>query len=236
MQQSGNSLPSGSGGNLELPCVLDSVAVQQWMATEPARPGAGRALSVLNKRIGMLAGHMSVQLNEHQQAIKNTNLIFEQLLEDLPRVCDEFQEAFALRGIPAEQIYHEIDPDRSVGIINILWHTITFTTRGNSKPLALHKAGRQPQFTGRIVAFHGDFHLLNPEGSIECPPSFHDWLQYEVCSLFVPGDTMEPTTFTVKHLGNQPHYFHQMDAARLFLTKTLEMVCGGGFIHEQSAG
>ena len=68
--------------------------------------------------------------------------------------------------------------------------------------------------------------------SIENPTSFQDWLQYEVCSLFVPADEMEPATLTIRHLKNQEHYFHQIDAGRLFLTKTLDMVCGGGFIHE----
>lgn len=193
-----------------------------------------RSHTHLQKRIGMLASHMSQQQSQHERAMTNTAVIFEQVLEELPRICDTFKAAFSGRNIPAERIYCEVDHDRSVGILNVLWHTVTFTTRGNSKPLALHKAGKQPQFTGRIVAFHGDFHLLEREAEMPDGLSrFQDLLTYEVCSLFVPGEPDEHALFTVKHLGNQPQHFHQMDAARLFLGKTLDMVCGGGYIHEQ---
>jgi hypothetical protein len=218
-----------------VPYSLDKAAVTQWLEQEPLRPGAGSSVQALNKRIGLLAGHMSQQQGEHEKACSNTNLVFNQLLDELPVVCEAFRESFALRGLSTERVYAQVDPDRSVGILNVLWHTITFTTRGNNMPLALHKPGRQPQFTGRLIALHGDFHLMQGQDPMQQPTSFQDWLQYEVCSLFVPADAMEPATLTIRHLNNQTHYFHQLDAARLFLSKTLDMVCGGGFIHESGS-
>ena len=199
-------------------------------STELAMPGAlTRSLAVVQKRVGMLAGHMTHQLKQHEKAMGNTRDVFEQLLQDLNPMCDYFREAFALREVEGSRIYHEIDPDRSVGILNILWHTLSFTTRGNTKPLALHRAGREPLFTGRILALRGDFQALDV--GLESL-DFADLLQYELASLYLPAEVNEPAVMTIKHLGDEEHYFHQADAARLFMTKTVEMTCSGGFLHE----
>jgi hypothetical protein len=189
-----------------------------------------RSLSVMQKRIGLLAGHMSHQRSQHQKALVATNRGFEQLLIDLEPTAAFFREAFALRGVPPEQIYTEIDPDRSVGMIRVLWHTISFTARGNSQPLALFRPGRDPIFTGRILAIRGDFQEISLTWD---PQHFQELLPFEISSLYIPADETDPAVMKIPHLGNEEHYFHQSEAARMFLMKTIEMVCGGGFLHEQ---
>jgi hypothetical protein len=201
-----------------------------------------KTLQTVHQRIDLLASHMSEQMSQHEQAMVNTRLLFERLLDELDLFKDQFSEAFAQRSIPLSQIYTEIDPDRSMGMLNVLWHPLTFTTRGNQKPLAFQQPGRPPRFSGRIVAFHGDFHhLMNATASttmsltdtaLNGSAQFQDWLRFEIASLYIPADPDEPATMTIRHLNDQRHQFHQEDAARLFLLRTVDMVCSGGFIHE----
>jgi hypothetical protein len=189
-----------------------------------------RESKALGNRVGMIAAHMLKQLKEHEQAIQNSNLLFEALLKDLESVCASFREAFAQRDVPGNRIFFEIDADRSVGILNILWHTISFTTRGNTRPLALYRPSREPIFTGRIVALHGDFQDMVLDVEDQTYPNL---LQYEIASLFVPADKTAPAVMKVRHLGDEEHYMHQADASMMFLLKTVEMICGGGFFHEK---
>ena len=189
-----------------------------------------RATKMTGNRVNLIASHMLKQLKEHEDAMTNTNRLFDQLLDDLEGVCESFQEAFAQRNVPASRVFSEVDADRSVGILHILWHALSFTTRGNTKPLALHRPGRHPLFTGRIVALHGDFQEIAHEFQDQ---EYSGMLQYEIASLYIPADTTAPAVMKVKHLGEQEQFFHQADAPRIFLLKTIEMVCGGGFFHEK---
>ena len=49
------------------------------------------------------------------------------------------------------------DKEKSVVIINILWHTISLTTRCNYEPQALFREGNAPMFAGRIMALNGNY-------------------------------------------------------------------------------
>ncbi|MBY0403823.1 MAG: hypothetical protein K2X66_07975 [Cyanobacteria bacterium] len=189
-----------------------------------------RASRAMRNRVNLIATHMVKQLKEHEEALKNTNQVFYQLLDELEDICECFRESFALRDIPGSRIGYEMDADRSVGILNVLWNAISFTTRGNTKPLALNRNGRAPVFTGRIVALHGDF--LDSSSDLQ-DQEYPSILQYEIASLYVPADKTSPAVMTIKHLGDQEHFLHQTDASRLFLLKTVEMICGGGFFHEK---
>jgi hypothetical protein len=189
-----------------------------------------RSSKAMRNRVNLIAAHMLKQLKEHEDALANTNRVFEQLLEDLEGLCDCFRESFAQRNIPASRVFSEVDADRSVGILNVLWHSISFTSRGNTKPLALFRPSRQPIFTGRILALQGDFHDVAIEIQDQEYPGM---LQYEIASLYIPADTTAPAVMKVKHLGEEEHFLHQADAPRLFLLKTVEMICGGGFYHEK---
>lgn len=180
-------------------------------------------------RVDFLASHMQKQLHDHQEAMLNTNRVFEQVLTDLEAISQCFREALTGRDLNETRVGCDIDADRSIGILKILWHSLSFTTRGNSKPLALYRPGRPPLFAGRIVALHGDFQdARNPMQYYDFP----EILQYEVASLYVPADPMAPAVMKIKHLGAEEHYLHQVDAARQFLMKTIEVICGGGFFHE----
>ena len=169
----------------------------------------------------MMASHMHKQLKEHEAARVRTNWVFEELLQDMTQLTGRFENAFSARNVDQWRVFHEIDPDRSVGILNILWHTLSFTVRGNTRPLALERPGREPLFTGRIIALHGNF---RESATLAVPSLYPDVLQHELASLYVPGDPAAPAVIKISHLGKEEHYCHQADAARTFLLKTVEVV------------
>jgi hypothetical protein len=184
----------------------------------------------MDDRLASIAGHLAKQLDEHEIALTNTNVIFNQLLDNLLEMSDTFQQIFQARSMPTQRIYTEIDADRSVGIFNVLWHSVSFTCRGNHKPLAIERPGRSPVFTGRILALQADFQEIS-----QCIPDhdFADLLSYEVASLYVPADPLTPALMKVKQHGDEEQYLHQADASRQFLLKTLEIICGAGQFHEK---
>lgn len=184
----------------------------------------------LMKRVALLAGHMTHQSSLHERAVENTKQIFEELLDDLSVVCESFKSNFNHRDMETHRIYSEVDPDRSIGVLNIMWHCLSFTSRGNHKPLAIARGGKEPLFTGRILAIRGDFHdLAHTYETFD----FTDLLPFELASLYIPPDPLEPAIMRVPHLGGEEILLEQSTAGRLFLMKTVEMVCAGGFLHEQ---
>lgn len=189
-------------------------------------PGEAAAMAGMDGHVNVLASHMHKQLKEHEAARVRTNRVFEELLQDMSQLSSRFEQAFAARNIDQWRVFSEIDADRSVGILNILWHTLSFTVRGNTRPLALERTGREPLFTGRIIALHGNFRESAAHAS------YPEMLSHELASLYVPGDPSAPAVIRVRHLGREEQYCHQADAARTFLMKTVEVVCGGGFFHE----
>jgi hypothetical protein len=204
----------------------------EWPGSAFHEPNAVRAIQ---QKVDMLAAHMQKQLKEHEAAMLNTYRVFEYLLQDLDNFVECFEEALLARTpdvseLNSPRIQHQCDPDRSVGILHILWHAISFTTRGNTKPLALNRPGRPPLFTGRIIALNGDF--LDTHSNLHTS-NISELLNQEVASLFVPADPAAPAVMKMKHLGGEELYFHQADAPRRFLLKVVEIICGGGFFHEQ---
>jgi hypothetical protein len=206
--------------------------VEEWPGSTFSEPNAVRAIQ---QKVDMLAAHMQSQLKEHEAAMTNTCRVFEYLLQDLENFAECFQEAFKSRmpewdELSSPRIQNQSDPDRSVGILRILWHAMSFTTRGNTKPLALNRPGRPPVFTGRIIALNGDF--LDTRSNLHAA-HFTELLNHEVASLYVPADPSAPAVMSIKHLAGEELYFHQADAPRRFLLKVVEIICGGGFFHEQ---
>lgn len=184
----------------------------------------------LSKRVGLLAGHMTHQASLHEQAVSNTKGIFSDLLDDLNVVCQAFKSNFKSRDMETHRIYSEVDPDRSIGVLNVMWHCLSFTSRGNHKPLAIARGGKEPLFTGRILAIRGDFHdLAHSYETFD----FADLLPFELASLYIPADPLESAIIRIPHLGGEEEYIDQASAGRAFLMKTVEMVCSGGFLHEQ---
>jgi hypothetical protein len=185
--------------------------------------------SVIKERVNLIASHMYKQHLEYTHAANNTTKMFNRLLNDMDDVTRYLTESFSSRGIPSSNIMCEIDADRSVGIINILWHSISFTTRGNTKPQALFREDKPPLFTGRIIALNGDFQ----DATLDIQDQeYPDILSCEIASLYVPADTMSDAIIKIRHLGNREYHVNQIDAPREFLLKVIEIICGGGFYHE----
>ncbi|MEI7474567.1 MAG: hypothetical protein WCK67_07270 [bacterium] len=185
--------------------------------------------SMIKERINLVSSHMFKQYKEHLEATTNTGQMFERILKDMEEITYQFQESFAARSISHSSVYCKTDADRSVGIVNILWHSISLTTRGNTQPQALFREGMPPLFTGRILALNGDFHdaaldLMDQE--------YPDILKCEIASLYVPADSTAPAIMKIKHLGDKEFLLNSIDAPKQFLLRVIEIICGGGLYHE----
>lgn len=186
--------------------------------------------TVIKERVNLITAHMYKQYLEHMQASKNTADMFNRILTEMQNVAEQLNESFAQKNAPSSNIFCEMDSDRSVGIINILWHGISFTTRGNTKPQALYRTDKPPMFCGRILALNGDF---NDASLAMHDQEYPDILKCEIASLFVPADPTVDAIIKIKHLGNSEYLINQIDAPREFLLKVVEIICGGGYYHEE---
>ena len=186
--------------------------------------------SSLNERISLIASHMYKQHKEYTEAAENTKKVFEKLLQNLEEIAAELQQSFVKRNLSATSVNCQIDSDRSVGIINILWNSISFTTRGNTKPQALYREGASPLFAGRIIALNGNFY----DASLDIQDQeYPDILECEIASLFVPADKTVPAILKVRHMGSEEFPLNQIDASKEFLMRSIEILCGGGIFHEE---
>lgn len=188
-----------------------------------------RKSSVIQERVNLVSTHMYKQFLDYQHATMTTNECFLHMINDLQAVVETLKQAFSSRGITTQNIYLEVDASKTVAIVNILWHKISFTTRCNYQPQALFRENNAPLFSCRIMALKGNYNELMKT------PHEDDMLlllDNEVASLFVPADKIQNTVITIRHLANKEFYLNQMDAPREFVLKVVETVCGGGVYHE----
>ncbi len=186
--------------------------------------------SSLDERINLITSHMFKQHKEHTRATENTKKMFEKLLHDLEEVTDKLKHCFEKRQLSLSSALCLIDADRSVGVINVLWNSLSFTTRGNTRPQALYRTEEAPLFTGRIIALNGNFY----DASLDIQDQeYPDILECEVASLYVPADKTSPAVMKIKHLGDREILINQTDAPKEFLMRTIEVICGGGIYHEE---
>lgn len=188
-----------------------------------------RKSSVIQERVNLVSTHMYKQFLDYQHANMNMNEAFLRMIDDLQTVVETLKQSFASRGITTQNIYLEVDPQKTVAVINILWHKISFTTRCNFQPQALFRENDAPLFSCRIMAIRGNYHELakNPnDDNMEC------LLENEIASLFMPAEKTQNTIITIKHLANREFFLNQMDAPREFVLKVVETICGGGVYHE----
>lgn len=191
-----------------------------------------RKSSLIQERIGLVSTHMYKQFLDYQHATMNTTEIFAEMIDNLKAIADSLKQSFASRGITTENIYVEHDKDKSVAVINILWHTISFTTRCNYEPQALEREGNPPLFSGRIMAINGNFYdLMN--GINSRSEIMEKLLETEVASLFVPADKAQNSIFKIRHLVNREFFLNSSDASREFVLRVIETICGGGLLHEE---
>ena len=195
---------------------------------------AFRKSSLIQERVGLVSTHMYKQFLDYQHATLNTTEIFAEMIDNLKAISDSLKQSFAARGITTENIYVEHDKEKSVVVINILWHTISLTTRCNFEPQALFREGASPMFSGRIMAINGNYNELM-EGKKNRSEMMEVLLDKEVASLFVPADKSQNSIFKIRHLPNREFFLNSSDASREFVLKIIETVCGGGLYHEEGS-
>ncbi len=188
---------------------------------------------ITKERLSLVSSHMSKQLKEYEASTKNTNAVFSSMLKSMDEVVNILKETFEEKGINPNQISYSSDFDKSVAILSILWHSISFTMRENIKPQALYRRENAPLFCGRIIALNGDFQKASLDiTDIEYP----DILNCEIASLYIPADKRADAIMKIKHVGNIEYKINQSDCAKEFLLKVVEIICGGGFYHEENYG
>jgi len=181
-------------------------------------------------RLNLVTSHMAKQLKEYEDSTKNTNLIFANMLKEIESVVEILRENFQEKGINPNQVTFSSDFDKSIGILSILWHSISFTMRENIKPQALYRSENAPLFCGRIIALNGDFQKAALDiTDIEYP----DILNCEIASLYIPADKKTDAIMKIKHVGNVEYKINQTECAKEFLLKVIEIICGGGLYHEE---
>ena len=193
-----------------------------------------RKSALIQERIGLVSTHMYKQFLDYQHATINTNEIFIRMIDNLQEVCEILKEAFSSRGVTTQNIYVDTDPQKSIVIINILWHKISFTTRCNFQPQALYRENGAHMFSGRIMAIRGNYNEIMA-GVKDHEEEMVRLLDNEVASLFVPAETSQNCVLKIRHLANRELYLNQVDAPREFVLKVVETICGGGFYHEEGS-
>lgn len=191
-----------------------------------------RKSSLIQERVNLVSTHMYKQFLDYQHATVNTNEIFIRMIDNLQTVSESLKQSFSSRGITTQNIYVDTDPQKSVAIINILWHKISFTTRCNHQPQALYRENGEHLFSGRIMAVRGNYNDLM-QGVKDHEDEMGRLLENEVASLFIPAEINQNSILKIKHLSNKEFYLNQLDAPREFILKVVETICGGGFYHEE---
>lgn len=195
---------------------------------------ASRKSALIQERVGLVSTHMYKQFLDYQHATVNTNEIFIRMIDNLQEVAEILKEAFSSRGVTTQNIYVDFDQQKSVVIMNILWHKISFTTRCNFQPQALYRENGNHMFSGRIMAIRGNYNELMA-GVKDHDEEMVRLLDNEVASLFIPAEISQNCVLKIKHLSNRELYLNQVDAPREFVLKVTETICGGGFYHEEGS-
>ncbi len=195
---------------------------------------SSRKSTLIQERIGLVSTHMYKQFLDYQHATVNTAEIFVEMIDNLKAIADSLKQSFASRGITTQNIYVNYDKDKTVVIINILWHTISFTTRCNYEPQALFRESASPMFSGRIMAINGDYNEFL-DGITSRKEMMEILLDKEVASLYVPADKTQNSIFKIRHLSNREFFLNNTDASREFVLKVIETICGGGVYHEEGS-
>ena len=181
---------------------------------------SARKSALIQERVGLVSTHMYKQFLDYQHANVNTNEIFIRMIDNLQLVVDSLKEAFSSRNVTTQNIYIDTDPQKSVVIVNILWHKMSFTTRCNYQPQALYREGNYYELMKGVTDHEEEMGRL---------------LENEVASLFVPPETTQNSIMKLKHMANREFYLNQVDAPREFVLKVVETICGGGIYHEEGA-
>lgn len=190
-----------------------------------------RKSSVIQERINLVSTHMYKQFLEYQRSTMNASETFVKITDNMEATVEYLKQSFGARGVATDSIFFEQNEDKSVLILHILWHTISFTTKWNNMPQALYRGVEVPMISNRIIAIKGDFNEITK--NVKEEDQLHTVLEQEVASLFIPAERGQNCIIKINHLGNREFYINHMDAPREFLLKVIETICGGGVYHEE---
>lgn len=190
--------------------------------------------SLIQERVGLVSAHMYKQFLDYQNAMRNTSEVFSEIISDIKAIVDSLKKSFSSRGITSQNIFAECDTAKSVVTINILWHTFSLTTGCNYEPLALFREQKPPLFSGRIMAIKGNYFEV-VKGAEDKSEFMKRLLDNEIASLYIPADKMQNSIFKIRHLANKEFFLNSQDAAKEFVLKVVEIVCGGGVYHEEGS-
>lgn len=174
---------------------------------------------------------MYKQFLEYQRSTMNATETFVKITDNMQATVEYLKQSFSARGVATDNIYFDVDESKSVLVLNILWHTISFTTRWNNQPQALYRGVEMPMISNRIIAMKGNFHEIVKNKKED--EELQAVLDQEVASLFIPAERGQNCIIKINHLGNKEFYINHMDAPREFLLKVIETICGGGVYHEE---
>jgi len=189
--------------------------------------------SVVQQRTGLVAVYMYKQFIEFHQSTLNTNDMFIKILENLQEVLEYLKQSLNIRNVPIQNVTATVDSTKTLAIVDILWHKISFTSRFNISPKAFAQKNGSPMFCGRIFAINGDFTKLIKETD-DYEKQMDTLLANEIASLYIPAEKNQGAIMTIRHKDNQELYISQLDAPREFLLKVIEIVCAGGEFHKQN--
>ena len=190
-----------------------------------------RKSSVIQERINLVSTHMYKQFLEYQRSTMNSAEVFLKIADNMRSTVEYLKQSFGARGVATDNIYFEADNDKSVLVLHILWHTISFTTKWNNQPQALYRGVEVPMISNRIIAMKGNFYEIIKDVKEE--DQLRTVLEQEVASLFIPAERGQNCIIKINHLGNKEFYINHMDAPREYLLKVIETICGGGIYHEE---
>ena len=188
---------------------------------------------VIQERVDLLSSHMYKQFLDYQHATVNTSEVFSRMIDCLNIVADNMTQAFQARGVTTQNIYVETDALKSVTVMNILWHTISFTTRCKFQPQSLYREDSRHMPSNRIIALRGNYNEII-QGVKDRDEEMVKLLENEVASLYIPPDGTQKCIFKIKHTG-QEFALNQTDAPRDVVLKVVEIICGGSLYHQDGS-
>ncbi len=188
---------------------------------------------VIQERVELVSSHMYKQFLDYQHSTVNTNDIFTRMTDCLELVANNLKQSFSSRGVTTQNIYVDSDSLKSVAVINILWHKMSFTTRCNFQPQALFRDDGRHIFSNRIMAISGNYNDIIKDAK-DRDEEMVRLLENEIASLYVPADQNQKCVFKIKHTG-QEFTLNQIDAPREVVLKVVETVCGGGLYHQDGS-
>lgn len=208
--------------------------------------------------MGELAQHLINQWDCHQAVHRRTNAMFNVLLTQLEDSTSELRQQLSKISLSQKgrlkpskladtkampQVFASIDGDRSVGMVNLLWHRLNFSIRSQTQPFAIiHPGNGRQLLCGRILCLRGDFMELMEDNPLH---EMDDLLRHEVASLYIPasgqcfiglGHSGLDVSELSAQLGQDADPLIPIDedmVVEKFVEHCLMMVCTSDLLHEQ---